>query len=162
MGKDARDRPTLEDLDRSSLRAMETPQVFRTGQILRSYHAAQMHGLCPTDDAAAGAVLGITPVLVEASGPNPKITTSHDLDLVNFLMSPDPASFRIGHGYDIHRFAEGRRMVLGGVKIPHPAASTATRTPTASATPSRTPFWARRACRTSATFSRPARPKPRT
>ncbi|HEX5064482.1 MAG TPA: 2-C-methyl-D-erythritol 2,4-cyclodiphosphate synthase [Myxococcota bacterium] len=25
----------------------------------------------------------------------------------------------IGHGYDSHRFAEGRRLVLGGVEIPH-------------------------------------------
>jgi 2-C-methyl-D-erythritol 2,4-cyclodiphosphate synthase len=28
-------------------------------------------------------------------------------------------SFRIGVGYDSHRFAEGRRLVLGGVEIPH-------------------------------------------
>lgn len=26
---------------------------------------------------------------------------------------------RIGHGYDAHRFAAGRRLVLGGVDIPH-------------------------------------------
>ncbi len=26
---------------------------------------------------------------------------------------------RIGHGYDSHRFAEGRRLILGGVEIPH-------------------------------------------
>lgn len=27
---------------------------------------------------------------------------------------------RIGLGYDVHAFAEGRRLVLGGVEIPHP------------------------------------------
>ena len=27
---------------------------------------------------------------------------------------------RIGIGYDIHRFADGRKLVLGGVEIPHP------------------------------------------
>ena len=27
---------------------------------------------------------------------------------------------RVGIGYDSHRFAEGRRLVLGGVEIPHP------------------------------------------
>lgn len=27
-------------------------------------------------------------------------------------------SFRIGHGYDVHRLVEGRRLVLGGVDIP--------------------------------------------
>ena len=26
---------------------------------------------------------------------------------------------RIGHGYDVHRFAAGRRLVLGGVEIPY-------------------------------------------
>lgn len=25
---------------------------------------------------------------------------------------------RIGHGYDVHRLAEGRRLVLGGVEVP--------------------------------------------
>ena len=28
-------------------------------------------------------------------------------------------SLRIGHGYDVHRFADGREVVLGGVRIPH-------------------------------------------
>ena len=27
---------------------------------------------------------------------------------------------RTGIGYDVHRFAEGRKLVLGGVTIPHP------------------------------------------
>ncbi len=27
--------------------------------------------------------------------------------------------FRIGFGYDVHRFAEGRKLILGGVEIPH-------------------------------------------
>lgn len=26
---------------------------------------------------------------------------------------------RIGHGYDVHRLAEGRKLILGGVDIPH-------------------------------------------
>lgn len=26
---------------------------------------------------------------------------------------------RIGHGYDVHRLVEGRRLVIGGVDIPH-------------------------------------------
>lgn len=25
---------------------------------------------------------------------------------------------RIGHGYDVHRFAQGRRLILGGVDVP--------------------------------------------
>lgn len=26
---------------------------------------------------------------------------------------------RIGHGYDVHRFAEGRKLIVGGVEIPY-------------------------------------------
>ena len=26
--------------------------------------------------------------------------------------------YRIGHGYDVHRFAPGRKLILGGVEIP--------------------------------------------
>jgi 2-C-methyl-D-erythritol 2,4-cyclodiphosphate synthase len=27
--------------------------------------------------------------------------------------------FRVGHGYDVHRFAEGRKLIIGGVDIPY-------------------------------------------
>lgn len=27
-------------------------------------------------------------------------------------------NLRIGHGYDVHRLTEGRRLILGGVDIP--------------------------------------------
>ena len=27
--------------------------------------------------------------------------------------------YRIGHGYDVHRFGEGDFIILGGIKIPH-------------------------------------------
>jgi len=29
-------------------------------------------------------------------------------------------SFRIGQGFDVHAFADGRRLILGGVHVPHP------------------------------------------
>jgi 2-C-methyl-D-erythritol 2,4-cyclodiphosphate synthase len=32
---------------------------------------------------------------------------------------PGPTGFRVGIGYDSHRLVEGRRLVLGGVEIPH-------------------------------------------
>lgn len=31
----------------------------------------------------------------------------------------DPRRLRIGQGYDVHAFAEGRKLVLGGVDVPH-------------------------------------------
>jgi len=32
-------------------------------------------------------------------------------------MNPPP--FRIGHGFDLHRLVEGRKLILGGIEIPH-------------------------------------------
>lgn len=29
------------------------------------------------------------------------------------------SGFRIGHGYDVHKLVEGRKLILGGVDIPH-------------------------------------------
>lgn len=29
------------------------------------------------------------------------------------------SGLRIGHGYDVHKLVEGRRLILGGVEIPH-------------------------------------------
>lgn len=29
-------------------------------------------------------------------------------------------NFRVGQGYDVHRLVEGRKLILGGVEIPHP------------------------------------------
>ena len=29
------------------------------------------------------------------------------------------SGFRIGHGYDVHKLVSGRRLILGGVEIPH-------------------------------------------
>ncbi len=31
----------------------------------------------------------------------------------------DRIKFRIGHGYDVHKLVEGRKLILGGVSIPH-------------------------------------------
>ncbi len=29
-------------------------------------------------------------------------------------------NFRVGQGYDVHRLVEGRKLILGGIEIPHP------------------------------------------
>ena len=28
-------------------------------------------------------------------------------------------NMRVGHGYDVHRLVEGRKLILGGVDVPH-------------------------------------------
>jgi 2-C-methyl-D-erythritol 2,4-cyclodiphosphate synthase len=36
------------------------------------------------------------------------------------VIADEPSEFRIGLGTDIHRLAEGRKLMLGGVQVPHP------------------------------------------
>ena len=31
----------------------------------------------------------------------------------------DPRNLRIGQGYDVHQLVEGRKLIMGGVDIPH-------------------------------------------
>ncbi|MDR2907524.1 MAG: 2-C-methyl-D-erythritol 2,4-cyclodiphosphate synthase [Bacteroidales bacterium] len=31
----------------------------------------------------------------------------------------NPNRFRIGQGYDVHRLVDGRKLILGGIEIPH-------------------------------------------
>lgn len=113
---------SLETPDRSRLRAMETPQVFRLDQIRSAYE----HATGPlTDDASAVEYCGQKILLVPDNYPNPKITFPHDWITMEALarkLRPNAGDdvvspFRIGHGYDIHRLAKGRRLVLGGVTI---------------------------------------------
>jgi 2-C-methyl-D-erythritol 4-phosphate cytidylyltransferase len=82
----------LEDLDRSLLWAMETPQVFRHALILDAMRRAAAEGARVTDDVAAAVRAGHPVALVENFLPNPKITDPADLRLIEFLTAtPVPA-----------------------------------------------------------------------
>lgn len=75
----------LEDLERSRLWAMETPQAFRHPDILAAYNKITCEGLQVTDDCAAAALLRIKTTLIPNHTPNPKITTAADLDYIRWL-----------------------------------------------------------------------------
>lgn len=71
---------SLEDLDRSRLWAMETPQGFDLKLILKAYAHVNETGLQITDDTAAVSAIGIGTTLVPNTSPNIKITHPKDLD----------------------------------------------------------------------------------
>lgn len=33
--------------------------------------------------------------------------------------APPALPYRVGHGFDLHRLAEGYKLVIGGIEIPH-------------------------------------------
>jgi 2-C-methyl-D-erythritol 4-phosphate cytidylyltransferase len=65
-------------LPRDHLWRALTPQMFRHEALLAALQAAQRRGLVPTDDAQALELQGHSPLLVEGSAQNIKITTPAD------------------------------------------------------------------------------------
>jgi 2-C-methyl-D-erythritol 4-phosphate cytidylyltransferase/2-C-methyl-D-erythritol 2,4-cyclodiphosphate synthase len=60
--------------------------------------------------------------LVTGSAGNIKITTAEDIDMAEIARAgsaPFAAETRTGTGFDVHRFAEGDHVWLGGVRILH-------------------------------------------
>ena len=76
----------IEDLDRSHLWAMETPQVFSYTKISEAYSKVIADKVSVTDDSAAASYVNIDCSIVKSDEPNPKITTAADLDYITWLM----------------------------------------------------------------------------
>lgn len=105
--------------DRATLWQVQTPQVFSLPLYRAAMEAATADGLDLTDDCQLVEHIGAEVTLVEASYENIKITTPDDITAaVAILKKRGCGGMRIGHGYDVHRFVEGRPLILGGVTIP--------------------------------------------
>ena len=103
--------------DRLRLRGAQTPQGFDLDLIERAYERASEVGLRFTDDGTPVYAGGGRVALVEGELSNIKITLPEDLPAVEPGRAVD-RGFRIGVGFDAHRFEEGRALILGGVEIP--------------------------------------------
>lgn len=79
--KRAADGRTAETVDRSALRAVQTPQVFEAGLIRAAVQKALDDGELLTDDCGAVERLGMPVTLTPGSRENLKITTPLDLVL---------------------------------------------------------------------------------
>ena len=70
-----------ETLDRETLFAVQTPQVFEAALIQAALQKAAEEGLSLTDDCAAVERLGMPVALTPGDPANLKLTTPEDLDL---------------------------------------------------------------------------------
>ena len=107
-------------LDRSNLWSIQTPQTFDKNLLESAYSEARKTGFYATDDAALVERLGHRVKLVMGCYDNIKITTPLDQDFMETRLNSMQINsmLRTGFGYDIHRFEEGRKLVLGGVEFP--------------------------------------------
>jgi len=113
------DGTIADTVDRAGLWRAQTPQGFHFDPILAAHRkAAAANRFDFTDDAAIAEWAGVPVLLVEGSSTNSKITTAQDLAAANRTTAV-PAYSRSGLGFDVHAFAPGDRVWLGGVAIPH-------------------------------------------
>lgn len=108
---DGKNNLISKPVDRKSIIKIQTPQIFRLQEIKKAYELAD--GKDYTDDATLYEDCISKPVhLTLGSDANIKITTPEDCrKLIGGLI--------IGNGWDTHRLGEGRKLILGGIDIPH-------------------------------------------
>lgn len=95
-------------LVRSQHAAVQTPQIFKLPLLREAY--ARAKGTF-TDDTQVFMAAGGRVFLTEGEERNDKLTTPADME------RKDVMPLRIGHGYDAHRFRQGRKMILCGVQL---------------------------------------------
>jgi 2-C-methyl-D-erythritol 4-phosphate cytidylyltransferase/2-C-methyl-D-erythritol 2,4-cyclodiphosphate synthase len=103
-----------ETLDRSQLWLAQTPQGFRREVLLEAYRHAGAAAATATDECLLVEEMGGTVTLVSGETGNFKITGPEDVARARAMLE---APVAVGVGYDTHRFAPGRTLVLGGVEF---------------------------------------------
>lgn len=101
-------------VDRNDVVIVETPQGFNCKKLLEAYKNSK-DLTSYTDDASIYQSYFIDDIidLVIAKNSNTKITQKEDLNL--FI----EANYSVGVGWDTHELVEGRKLILGGIEIPH-------------------------------------------
>ncbi|MCI7640724.1 MAG: 2-C-methyl-D-erythritol 2,4-cyclodiphosphate synthase [Subdoligranulum variabile] len=98
--------------DRAMLYAVQTPQCFDRALYLQALEAVSGEkASLVTDDCSLFELASLPVTLTAGDYANLKITTKEDLQ--------KEKTMRIGHGYDVHRLVEDRKLILGGVEVPY-------------------------------------------
>jgi len=106
-----------ETVPRAHLWRAQTPQIFRFAALLAAHRAAAALGASEatalTDDAAVAERAGLKLVMVAGHEDNIKITTAED------LLRATTFETRTASGFDVHGFAPGKAVMLGGISVAH-------------------------------------------
>ncbi|PTQ10247.1 bifunctional 2-C-methyl-D-erythritol 4-phosphate cytidylyltransferase/2-C-methyl-D-erythritol 2,4-cyclodiphosphate synthase [Sphingomonas oleivorans] len=96
---------------------VQTPQAFHTHAILAAHRA--WDGARPaTDDAQIARAAGLSVLPVTGDRLLEKLTYAEDIEAAERRLRATMIS-RTALGYDVHAFAEGDHVWLGGIRIPH-------------------------------------------
>lgn len=103
---------------RDRLHAVQTPQAFCRELYFTALARAEEQGKTYTDDCQLVEAAGGKVRLTQGDYHNIKLTTPEDLAVAEVFLK-GREKMRIGYGYDVHRLVAGRKLILGGVEIPH-------------------------------------------
>ena len=116
IGGDGR---VLGTVERSELRAVQTPQVFGYGELLDAHRRAAAAGRHDfTDDGSLAEWAGLPVRIFEGDPANMKVTHPSDLAEAERRLGR-PLLTRLATGFDVHVFGEGDHVWLGGIRVPH-------------------------------------------
>ena len=107
----------VRTLPRDEVFLASTPQIFSRELYQRALNNSSLDGV--TDDNMLVESIGVEISVVDIGKENIKITTPDDIEFAEYIIKRRSRmdEIRVGHGYDVHRFAEERKLVLGGVEI---------------------------------------------
>ncbi len=112
------DSAVKETLQRSRLKAVQTPQGFARGLFEGMLAFAKKSTDSFTDDASIAEAMGEVVYSVAGAMSNMKVTNAQDLAIAEVLLGDRSVQMRTGTGYDVHRLVTGRKLIIGGVDIP--------------------------------------------
>ena len=101
---------------RDGLVRVQTPQAFRFDAILSAHRS--WSGPSATDDAQIARAAGLAVAVVAGDPALDKLTFEEDFARAEAQLAAR-AVVRTGLGFDVHAFADGDGVWLGGVHIPH-------------------------------------------
>lgn len=136
VGKGRQNTHIAKTISREGLWRAMTPQIFKYSELVDALEFCQNREFQVTDEASAVEFFDKPARMVQGSAHNIKVTLPDDLSTVQDYLAKKAPSFhltrdlkplkqnqpgypRIGSGYDVHAFAEGDFITLGGVRIPH-------------------------------------------
>jgi len=103
----------FKNIDRSSLRFSQTPQGFTYKKIYEKH--VKNKEMSFDDDSALFTKENEKILAIIGKKNNLKITDKEDLEIFRYLKKKE---IYYGIGFDIHRLVKGKKLFLGGVKIP--------------------------------------------
>jgi 2-C-methyl-D-erythritol 4-phosphate cytidylyltransferase/2-C-methyl-D-erythritol 2,4-cyclodiphosphate synthase len=105
-----------DPVGREGLVRVQTPQAFRFEAILAAHR--RWSGGLATDDAQVARAAGLRVAAVAGDEALAKLTHEADFARAEARLEQSLTS-RTGIGFDVHAFAPGEELWLGGIRIPH-------------------------------------------